>query len=543
MRLRERPSVEILNPRSMRSGLVDFKKVPKRPVELWPSAEHLTKLFTSLPDSLVSLSLDESVVFTPSVLAQLGERGLGRLTELRLKKCFGCLQWGSVSLRDCPLRALPKCLKSLTIDQNIWLGIEGMKRLGETLKESDVQLTTLSARDLSACVASLFPFLPSSLRTLCLDRNKLIETEGWQLLAKKMKEDLCALKVLQLSSCDMSADHLVCLASSLPSTLEVLNISWNENLNEWGWSALGERMRLGELSSLRILRASGCMNTTSGVQGFFPFLPCSLETLSLGDRGDLDVAGWQHLIGRFQAGGFVELKYLDLSGNRHLGALLYHLPSTIQCLDLSSTWSLQEGGYSGLGESMRLGRLDRLKVLKMKDSSLNASEARAFFPFLPASLEILVLDRNPDIGPVFGPNGWEALVKRLQTDGGLRALKYLTLRGNGTLSVNRDDDSGPLFEALPSSLETLILSECQVSERGWSALGKKMQQGELGALRRLDACGCGLTNLKALRFFPFLPMSLETLSLLRNRDEERRWKRLPPVFREKELAEVRKWWC
>uniref|UniRef100_A0A0G4H7W7 Uncharacterized protein n=1 Tax=Chromera velia CCMP2878 TaxID=1169474 RepID=A0A0G4H7W7_9ALVE len=73
-----------------------------------------------------------------------------------------------------------------------------------------------------------------------------------------------------------------------------------------------------------------------------------------------------------------------------------------------------------------------------------------------------------------------------------------------------------LFRSLPSSLEDLCVSLNGLGVEVWTALGEKMEEGELASLKKLDFSHCFLKLQSARAFLFSLPPSLEVLRVNHN---------------------------
>uniref|UniRef100_A0A0G4HAR1 SKP1 component dimerisation domain-containing protein n=2 Tax=Chromera velia CCMP2878 TaxID=1169474 RepID=A0A0G4HAR1_9ALVE len=287
------------------------------------------------------------------------------------------------------LPLLPASVEEMKLGEHSGVGVEGcMESLGRRLESLD-QLKKLSLEvygwnDESA--KQIFSSLPASLEQLELRGNHDIGSDGWKSLDERLK-GLKLLKKLNLAHCHVTDEGAKEIFSSLPALLEELEIQNNMHIGMDGWRSLGERLK--SLDRLKTLDLSCCdLNDESAIQ-IFPSFPAALEKLDLYDNMHIGMDGWRSLGERLKSLDL--LKTLDLSccnlTNESAGHLFPSLSVTLEELHLYDNWEIGFQGWASL--CRRLENLDQLKKLNLERCNLTNESAGHLFPLLPASLEEL----------------------------------------------------------------------------------------------------------------------------------------------------------
>jgi len=240
--------------------------------------ERAEVLFPALPSLLESLKVHLNVRLSPGGWGVLGVRlrTLRRLKFLTLMHC--CL---NDEKAERFFGSLPLSLEHLDLSYNAPVGTEGWVLLAERVKS----LEGLKELNVARCELNdkrpipLFESLPVSIEKLNLSYSPTITNAGWEALTKQKLGSLERLKELEMIDCGLTDDKAVPLFSSLPMSVEFLNFSGNHDILADGWASLGGRLVC--LNSLRELRLYYCDLTREKLDLFVPSLPFSLETFSV----------------------------------------------------------------------------------------------------------------------------------------------------------------------------------------------------------------------------------------------------------------------
>uniref|UniRef100_A0A0G4FG79 Uncharacterized protein n=1 Tax=Chromera velia CCMP2878 TaxID=1169474 RepID=A0A0G4FG79_9ALVE len=331
----------------------------------------------------------------------------------------------------------------------------------------------------------------------------------------------------------LSYENAVSLLPSLPSSLKKLSVSFS--VSSLGYSDIGEwsdPTRLTESFGVRPLGGSLEKLSLRSVVGtcasvLFPRLSATLQSLSFTvpmsaqgvPGGSLDPEGWTALAERFRRGDMTRFSEMEAdvwSIDPESASILFSaLPTSLKKLRIDCDPFMSVQYWSAFAERFKTRGFDRFRELVIKGVSRRFEVGMAdLMQELPGSLEKLhLLDTS------LQTKSWQNLVKKLE-GGGLGRLRSLWLDcpffgvGSTNNRPSTEEIAKAIFSLLPASLESLHLSQTQVSLSGWEALGLKMQSGGLVGLKELQVSEDGPFAEEELNVFvPFLPRSLETLSL------------------------------
>uniref|UniRef100_A0A0G4H286 Uncharacterized protein n=1 Tax=Chromera velia CCMP2878 TaxID=1169474 RepID=A0A0G4H286_9ALVE len=387
---------------------------------------------------------------------------------------------------------------------------------------------------------------------------------------------LKGLRTADLSAgADLSAQGRTTAISNFPTSVNSLKLKGAQLTSE-GWATLAEK-----LSSLNMpfsglnfvdLSESNLLGDISALRKFLNALPNSCKTVGKHDQivlsgiTSLDLSGnteWQanekevvitNLPSTLETFNFSQihqdrlfqqkatssfwkslekslyrlehLKEFDFSyctaGESQITHAFMGLPRCLEKLNVQGTsivldprkpnrpkaGSQHDETWGSFGSSVR--GMKQLKELILSSCSLNDKKVERVFNKLPDSLEKLDLENNRDILP----GGWSVLGNRMSE---LKVLKELNLR-RCNLNMER---LAPMIPTLPVGLETLILAgNSEIVPDGWKTLADRLPM--FVGMKVLDLEGCGLDDVSAIRLFPSLPSTLETLGLSRNKAIEAR---------------------
>uniref|UniRef100_A0AAZ1Y508 NACHT domain-containing protein n=2 Tax=Oreochromis aureus TaxID=47969 RepID=A0AAZ1Y508_OREAU len=362
---------------------------------------HLTELdisWNNLQDSGVKL-----------VCAGLESPNCG-LETLRLWSCG--LSEISCDYLAAALKSNPSHLRELELSNNNKLQDPGVKHLCgflespgcglETLRLWGCGLSEISCDYLAAALKSN----PSHLRELELSNNNKLQDSGVKHLCGFLESPGCELETLRLGRCglsEISCDYLAAALKSNPSHLRLLDLSYNNDLQDSGVKHL-----CGFLESpgcgLETLRLSYCGLSEISCDYLAAALksnPSHLRQLELSNNNNLQDSGVKHLCGFLESPGCgletLRLSYCGLSkiSCDYLAAALKSNPSHLRQLELWGN-NLQDSGVKhlcGFLESPGC-RLETLRLGHCGLSEISCDYLAAALKSNPSHLRELDLNNN-----------------------------------------------------------------------------------------------------------------------------------------------------
>ncbi|XP_076835418.1 NACHT, LRR and PYD domains-containing protein 12-like isoform X2 [Brachyhypopomus gauderio] len=373
-----------------------------------------------------------------------------------------------------------------------------------------------------AALASALRSNPSShLRKLKLNYNKLGDS-GVKRLSAILKDPHCKLEKLQLSTCSITDEGFVALASALRSNptshLRELNLSYNKpgdsgvkqlsalledphckleklqlyncSIPEEGCAALASGLRSNPSSHLRELNLNRNRPGDSGVKQLSVLLEdphCTLEILQL-SYCSIKEEGCAVLASALRSNPSSHLRELKLnyskpgdSGVKQLSALLEDPQCKIEKLQLSNC-SITEEGCAALASALRSNPSSHLRELNLNFSEPGDSGVKqlsALLEYPHCNLETLQLSWCR-----ITEEGCAALASALRTNPSSHLMEL-------NLNHNKPGDSGvkqlaALLEEPHCTLEILELSNCSIREEGCAALASSIRSQPLSHLIELN---------------------------------------------------------
>uniref|UniRef100_A0A0G4I3M3 F-box domain-containing protein n=1 Tax=Chromera velia CCMP2878 TaxID=1169474 RepID=A0A0G4I3M3_9ALVE len=392
--------------------------------------------------------------------------------------------------------------------------------LGQRMRGGHASI--LKSLDLTGCglseeqACALFPYLPSSLESLKLTGNDEFGREGQEELRKRLSGEtgteggLSALKVLHVSFLCLSASESGSGGRSESSLPDGSVDSEEKSGGSKESSASGSESESGTSSEESESDSESSESESRGSSASSE----SSEPVSSDSDASTDSASEvcdPALI------SFVEslpqsLKVLDM-------ALKGPGRDDLKFLPLEFVEQLSKRFSSG---TLSLTELTlRHPFSRSSTPSLSEEGVVSLFPSLPPSLESLLAEFS-----VMGVESWGRIRASLAETGLGGSLKTLHLRG-----LEREG-ALVLFPLLPSSLETLsLINEAifffdtwTVDSSGWRALGERFDRGDMGSLSELELEITNLDEETSETFFSSLPPSLEKLLIyIENSLDVRSW--------------------
>uniref|UniRef100_A0A0G4IEU2 Uncharacterized protein n=1 Tax=Chromera velia CCMP2878 TaxID=1169474 RepID=A0A0G4IEU2_9ALVE len=420
-----------VQPRLQRAfrGLLEEKGLPHLKSLQWNSARldgSALKCFTPLlPSSLEILNLCNNLKVRETGWKALSDHmqrgGFPNLRILDLSYC-SLDQPGSLRSGRLLFCTLPMTLEVLHVDGNSGLNEGSLWALWNRLQSTRLKTLTMDAPYVCDWT---WQHLPPNLQTLSLLAQQgarcnphrfagpcMCRCGGGRL---RMPVRWEFLKTLELPMCDVT-DEAMCrlFERARFCSLEGLVLRGNWGVSAVGWRALGGAMCDGRVDKLKFLEVDDCAIDPEGAEALFPCLRPPLESLNLKNnrekghavsvRSSIKPEGWHFLGQRMGARGLDGLRRLsvdrcDLTSDCVVQFFPF-LPSSLEILELGDDprRSLRIGptGWRSLGQRMKSGGMDKLKLLDVSFCDVTPGMARLFVPFLPATLEDLLLGGNFD---------------------------------------------------------------------------------------------------------------------------------------------------
>ncbi|XP_060780502.1 LOW QUALITY PROTEIN: protein NLRC5-like [Neoarius graeffei] len=444
-----------------------------------------------------------------------------KLEKLRLRKS-GVTEEGCSALTSSFLFN-PAHIKELDLSENKEPGDSGVKKLSALLEDSHCKFqkirlnkSNLTVESCSA-LASVLKLKSCSVRELDLSNNSL-QDPGVTQLSAGLKTPQSPLRTLRLCNCSVAAEGCAALAAALeenPSQLRELDLSGNKagdsgikhisnllqnshclletlklsdcSITEEGYTALAEALRLNPSSHLRELDLRGNDPGASGVQ---QLTDCKTNKLTLRLLKSAEAEEAYNLLTRMFSKNPLLHTELDLSSRKltddrvdQLSALLQDPHYRLQKLTLSDC-SITEEGYTALAEALRLNPSSHLIELDLRGNDPGASGVKLLTDLLQDPDCKLTTLRLCNCS--VAAEGCAALAAALEENPS--QLRELDLSGN------KAGDSGikhisNLLQNSHCLLETLKLSDCSITEEGYTALAEALRLNPSSHLRELDLRG------------------------------------------------------
>ena len=312
---------------------------------------------------------------------------------------------------------------------------------------------------------SLLPSLPTSLEVLDL-QHCLLPTNSVQCILK----ELCRFTQLRkLNLINNSLQHVesefFLLLPSLPTSLEVLDLSWCRLTKNSAQCILKELCRFTHLRELN-LSANSLGHVETVFCTLLPSLPTSLEVLDF-SFCDLTTNSTQCILKELCR--LTELRELNLSGSslQHLESeffiLLPSLSTHLEVLDLSFCKLTTNSVKCILQE---LCRFTHLRELKLSWNSLEHVKSEFFLLLhsLSTYLEVLELSQCK-----LTTNSVQCILKELCR---FTQLRKLNLSMNSL--EHAESEFFSLLHSLPTSLEVLDLQECALTKNSFQCILKEL---------------------------------------------------------------------
>ncbi|KAK3548588.1 hypothetical protein QTP70_014793, partial [Hemibagrus guttatus] len=464
----------------------------------------LISALTSNPSHLTELDLSENT---------LGNSAMDKISTL-LQNSSCKLQ--KLVLSDCHIKeegytALAEALKSNPSSHLIELdlrgndpGESGMKQLRNFMNDPECKLKTLrvlkspdaqKASDHLTEVLGINPILQTDLNL----SGKIDGDSGVEQLSVLLKDPHCRPETLQLSECNVTEKGCSALLTALRSehsTLKELNLSKNR-IQDSGVKLLSEELK-NKLCKLDTLRLSECNLTERSCWALHTVLSSESSKLT-----EVDLSS----------------NPLEDSGVKQLCAGLKSPNCKLEKLSLSDC-SITEEGYSALSEALKSSHLIELDL---RGNDPGASGVKLLTDLLQdQKIKRLRLLKSPD-----AVKACEYLTEVLGTNPLLQRELDLSGKIKGDSGVKQ---LSALLKDSHCRPETLILSDCSITEEGYSALSEALKSSHLIELdlRGNDPGASGVKLLTDLLQDP--DCKLNTLRLLKSPEAEEAFKHLNNVL-------------
>ncbi|XP_058243307.1 uncharacterized protein LOC131351769 [Hemibagrus wyckioides] len=360
----------------------------------------------------------------------------------------------------------------------------------ETLQLSECNLTEKGCSALLTALRSEH----STLKELNLSKNR-IQDSGVKLLSEELKNKLCKLETLRLCNCSLSEDDCTAVVSALrtnPSHLKELDLSHNTT-GDTGMKQISDLLQNSNCT-LETLRLNNCSLTQTQCGDLAKALESnsSSSLIELELRGNNRMSDW-NIFRYFLENSDSKLIVRILSPEAeeacdYLTKVLGSNPLLQRELDLSGKIS----GDSGVKQLSVLlkdpqCRTEKLRLNKSSITHRGCTDLISALTSNPSHLTELDLSEN-------------------------------TLGNSGGIQIST------LLKNSSCRLQKLLLSDCNITEKGYTALIKALKSNHSSLLTELDLRGNdpGASGLKELRnLMNDKKCKLKTLRVLKSPDAQK----------------------
>ncbi|XP_060780489.1 uncharacterized protein LOC132888460 [Neoarius graeffei] len=392
-------------------------------------------------------------------------------------------------------------------------GASGVKLLTDLLQDPDCKLTTLSllkrpaAQEACTWLNSVLDENPLLLKELDLSMKEPGDS-GVKKLSALLEDSHCKFQKIRLNKSNLTGESCSALASVLKlksCSVRELDLS-NNSLQDPGVTQLSAGLKNPQ-SPLRTLRLCNCSVAAEG---------CAALAAALEENPS-------------------QLRELDLSGNKagdsgikQISNLLQNSHCLLETLKLSDC-SITEEGYTALAEALRLNPSSHLRELDLRGNDPGASGVQQLTDCKTNKLTLRLLKSAE------AEEAYNLLTRMFSKNPLLHTeldLSYITSEDV------RVDQLSPLLQDPHYRLQKLTLSDCSITEEGYTALAEALRLNPSSHLIELDLRGNdpGASGVKLLTDLLQDPdCKLTTLSLLKRPAAQEAWTWLNSVFDENPL--------
>lgn len=386
-----------------------------------------------------------------------------------------------------------------------WKVTHFMEKFG---KKADIHYINLNNCELTAVdikeLGSLMPFL-LDIEEMDLSWNDLIG--GSLKLMTPHFNHVSKLRILNLSNCGLTGDDTAVLGESLHyiPKLQVLDLSWNNNLGGTLSRLLQNLVDNGELKSLSLTE---CSLTAEDIQSLAPVIGkmSRLEILDLSENKEVGskIKNLTEELKHCSCLGVLKLRSTGLHRDsvQYLSSAFQYWPY-LRKLDLSCN----KAAGGGFGESAAcLTSFKQLQLLDIHQCCLSEDDVAALTQVIPllSNLQVLDMSSNKTVGlspehlfsrlrflpKLKSVNVSNCMLKKESFAGLAEATRYLTDLQTLDLSWNKcvGGNLKLLTETLSNAnfLQSLLLSSCNLITQDLAALGSAAQASHLDNLQQLD---------------------------------------------------------
>ncbi|KAM5163740.1 leucine-rich repeat-containing protein 31 [Mantella aurantiaca] len=386
-----------------------------------------------------------------------------------------------------------------------WKVTHFMEKFG---KKADIHYINLNNCDLTAVdineLGSLMPFL-LDIEEIDLSWNDLIGG-SLQLMTPHFNH-VSRLRILNLSSCGLTADDTAVLGDSLEyvTKLQILDLSWNNNV---GGTLSRLSQNLVNNCDLKTLCLSECSLTAEDIESLAPVVGkmSRLEILDLSENKGLGnkINNLTEELKHCSCLSVLKLSSIGLNKDsvQYLSSAFQYWPY-LRKLDLSCN-KAAGGGFEE--SAARLTSFKHLELLDIHQCCLSGNDVAALTQVIPllSNLQVLDISLNKNVGlspehrfsrlrflpKLKSVNVNNCMLKKESFAGLAEAARYLADLQMLDLSWNKHVGGNLklLTETLCSDnyLQSLLLSSCNLNTQDLAALASAAQAGHLDSLQHLD---------------------------------------------------------